>query len=223
MNTINTIEKNPYEIMVNELIPNEYPIFDGTREEYLTKGYNDFLVSYFKEKTGYELPQVFVSSTSKYRANTKTLADCTRFSDRIEISINANKVYGHTVEDSLRIWDIVIHEGIHACGIKGHKKDFAELGKKLGLQGGGDNNKMWTCTQSTEQLDEIILKNLISKLGLYPQPEFKQHATKPKAVRNLKVVCSEDCGYSHRQALKTYELLQDRTCGACGEGQLIIE
>ena len=117
----------------------------------------------------------------------------------------------------------MIHEGIHACGIKGHKKDFAELGKKLGLQGGGDNNKMWTCTKSTEQLDEIILKNLVSKLGLYPQPEFKQHATKPKSVRNLKVVCSEDCGYSHRQALKTYELLQDRTCGACGKGQLIIE
>ena len=47
---MNTIIKT-YETLEGKfdaVISNEYPIFEGTREEYLTKGYNDFLVSYFK-------------------------------------------------------------------------------------------------------------------------------------------------------------------------------
>jgi len=201
---------------------NEYQIFKGSREEYGTKGYNEFLVPYFKEKTGYELPPVFVSMTSKYRENAKALADCTRYSDRIEISFNAQKVKGETVEDTLRFWDIMVHEGIHACGIGGHKKDFADIGKKLGLTGSGENNNTWTATISTPQLDEAILKTIVNKLGLYPQHEFEKQAKKKEPIRNLKIECSNDCGYSHRQSMKNFNMLIDKTCGACKKGEYII-
>lgn len=76
-------------------------------------------------------------------------------------------------EDKVQILGILMHEMIHALGIKGHRKDFGKVAKPLGLLA------PWTTLQMSEELTsrfDILAKEL---------PEYPhQKMTPPPKEKN---------------------------------------
>ncbi|MDR0606000.1 MAG: SprT-like domain-containing protein [Bacteroidales bacterium] len=91
---------------------------------------------------------------------------------------------------------ILIHELIHACGIKNHGKDFKRMGEALGLEG----NMRSSHASSWLQED---FKGIALQLGDFPHAPVVPalQFLKPDKCRIHKCACPE-CGYTVRIAKK---------------------
>jgi hypothetical protein len=65
------------------------------------------------------------------------------------------------INDPVQVLDIVLHEMVHACGIRGHGKDFKKIATAVGL-----TSKM-KATVPTEELREELVK-MAEEIGPYP-------------------------------------------------------
>ena len=104
--------------------------------------------------------------------------------------------------DPLRVADVLLHELVHAAlpDDTGHKKPFAQLAKRAGLEGKP------TATTAGDELKKE-LQTLISELGDYPHPGLRNgaRAKKKQTTRLLKAKC-EKCGYTVRVSGKWLEV-----------------
>ena len=66
-------------------------------------------------------------------------------------------------DDAVMVAGILAHEMIHAAGIKGHRKDFADAGKSLGLIG----KPTMMCFAGLERAPDWA-DRIIQRLGPYP-------------------------------------------------------
>lgn len=123
----------------------------------------------------------------------------------------------------LEVAEVLLHELVHAAvGIPaGHKKPFAVVAGKLGLEG-----KM-TATYAGKPLT-AKLGQIITTLPKWPHAAIditmmKKGSGPPKqSTRMLKVVCMKACGFYFRTTQKILDAgLPDCRCGAdlCVEGQ----
>ena len=100
-----------------------------------------------------------------------------------------------TIGDGSRAGDVLVHELCHALLPEGtgHKRPFAKLAKKMGLEGKA------TATIAGDEL-RALLEGLIAELGPYPHAELRPMVkTKRQAARMHKVKCAK-CGYTARVA-----------------------
>lgn len=106
----------------------------------------------------------------------------------------------------VEVLDCLVHELIHAMGVKGHKKDFKAIATAVGLEG-----KM-TATVAGAEL-KAKLEKIADKLEEYPHSQIDV-STKPKqSTRLLKAWCPE-CGYTVRVTRKWLEI-DAPTCSIC--------
>lgn len=99
------------------------------------------------------------------------------------------------IEEDVEVLAVLLHELIHACGIKGHRGDFARPARALGLEG-----KM-TATVPGDGLREELTR-MAQKLGASGHRKITPSAQLPKqGTRMLKVLCGE-CGYTVRTTQK---------------------
>ena len=68
-----------------------------------------------------------------------------------------------TVDATVKIAGTLAHELIHACGIRGHRKDFADAGRSLGLVGKPTCMGFDGLDRAPDWADRII-----AELGAYP-------------------------------------------------------
>lgn len=112
------------------------------------------------------------------------------------------------IGDGTRVLDVLLHELIHASGIRGHKADFKRPAVALGLTG-----KM-TETTATEEL-AARLNALLAEIGEYPHPVLSAGATvKKQTTRLLKAECG-DCSAIIRVTQKVVDDPGLPSC-ACG-------
>jgi len=221
MNTINTIEKNPYEVMVNELIPNEYPIFDGTTEEYFmktTKILNDKLfkpAGHDLEKAEWKL-QFSLGYAPNKRANGKSQGSCwssltSKDGKTRTIFIHPCQLDNSTPETVAQAIGICTHELTHFVlpQDEGHGKNFKNLGEKVLLEGKP------TSMDFEEKGKQFALENIISKIGRFPFEKFTGKAKK-QTTRNVKVWC-EDCGFKFNTSRAQIKRMTNFSCPTeCG-------
>ena len=102
-----------------------------------------------------------------------------------------------------RILDVLVHELVHATGLRGHRGEFSKLAAKMGLVA------PWTATTASELLAERLGK-LALRLGPFPHAAVDAgHGlsgagpTQPpvQSTRMLKVSCDQ-CGYTLRATQK---------------------
>jgi hypothetical protein len=119
-----------------------------------------------------------------------------------------NVLISPTLDDAVRVLDVLVHECIHAAvgpGV-GHKGPFRKLARRLGLEG-----KM-TATVAGPELAKS-LGVLASQLGDYPHASLDYSKVKKQGTRMLKVQCP-DCGYAVRTTAKWLEVGVPKCC--CG-------
>lgn len=116
-----------------------------------------------------------------------------------------------TLDDPIRILDVLVHEGVHAAGKFNHRKEFSDLAKKLGLV------KPWTATTASPELKEKLVA-LAAELGPFDHAAIKKDALKRQTTRLLKVVCPNE-GYIARITKKWIDDMGFPTC-PCGEEML---
>ena len=123
-------------------------------------------------------------------------------------------------DDPILVAGTLTHELIHACGVHGHKADFAGHATALGLAG-KPTMAGWDDVKHGD-LPEWAGK-LITRLGPYPKGTLEPGTGKPKdKVRMIKAEC-QSCGMVIRLARKW--LKDDLRCPdpACGDyGELSI-
>ena len=221
MNTINTIKENPYEVIVNELIPNEYPIYKGTTEQYfmeVTEILNDKLfkpAGHDIEKAEWKL-QFSLGYAPNKRANGKSQGSCwssltSKDGKTRTIFIHPCQLDNSTPETVAQAIGICTHELTHFVlpQDEGHGKNFKNLGQKVLLEGKP------TSMDFEEKGKQFALENIISKLGRFP---FEQFTGKPKTqtTRNVKVSCS-DCDFKFNTSRKQIKEIQIFDClTGCG-------
>lgn len=103
---------------------------------------------------------------------------------------------------------ILVHELIHACGVRGHGKDFRKLGLYVGLEG-----KM-SCSTANESLQRYF-ETIVGKRGDFPHASLSNILpdTKPDKCRMFKCECKK-CGYTVRVANKWIKVAIPR-CPIC--------
>lgn len=116
------------------------------------------------------------------------------------------------VSDDVEVLGILVHELIHAMGIRGHRKDFKKVAMLVGLEG-----KMTATTIGAKLNDQLIALN--GRIGPYPHATLNSNnARKKQTTRMLKAWCPE-CGYTVRVSRKWLEI-DTPTCTPC---QIIME
>lgn len=101
--------------------------------------------------------------------------------------------------DPIEVLHVLLHEMIHACGIKGHRKEFSQAAKRVGLV------KPWTATTPSGYLKEL-LGDVVQKLGPLPDGWGKEEIidmdmpdpSKTQTTRLRKYTCV--CGVKVRVA-----------------------
>jgi hypothetical protein len=100
-----------------------------------------------------------------------------------------------TEADPLRVLAVLVHEAVHATGIRGHKADFKKVATAAGLEG-----KM-TATVASARLNETM-QGWIDQLGVYPHATLNPADGKKKqSTRLVKCTCGS-CGYTLRVTAK---------------------
>lgn len=126
-----------------------------------------------------------------------------------------NMLISPTLDDAVRVLDVLVHECIHAavgCEHK-HSGPFRKLAKRLGLEG-----KM-TATVAGPELAKS-LGVLADQLGPYPHASIDYSAIKKQSTRMRKATCP-DCGYVIRGARQWFEKgLPTCVCGGQFEEQV---
>jgi hypothetical protein len=104
------------------------------------------------------------------------------------VEIFISPCLGSAIEAS----ETLVHELIHAVGVKGHRKSFSTIARTVGLM------KPWRATTATPELRER-LNALISQIGPYPHATLDRSMMpyKKDGTRTQKLVCPND-GYTVR-------------------------
>lgn len=174
-----------------------------TREEWLQA----FTTHARKEfaKHGYEIPEVRVSVGFTSRgARGKAIGECWQ-GEAVEDNVVAIYI-DPQLGDASRIADVHTHELIHACGIRGHKKDFVDCMKAVGLIGkptatiAGPEWHKWA--------DPII-----EALGPLPHAQHNvlSNGKAKQTTRMIKCEC-RDCGFVFRTSSKWLEEAPELQC-----------
>ncbi len=114
------------------------------------------------------------------------------------------------LSDGVDVAAVLVHELIHASGIKGHGEPFKRLAEPLGLEGPMRATKAGTGL--TARLNAMVLE-----LGAYPHGTLdkSQSPHKKDGTRLIKVVCPiPGCGYTVRMAKKWIDVGFPK-CGQC--------
>jgi len=174
-----------------------------TREQWL----NAFIVAckpHFEEVTGHALPANirvsigFPSSGAKSKMIGECWSSCVTADDTFEIFITP------TIDDPLRVADILVHELVHAAvGIDAkHGPRFKKAARALKLEG------KLTATIGGEEFAEWA-SPIVDTLGAFPASAMtltKGSAKKPQKNRWLKLECP-DCGTITRTSRKALTLI----------------
>lgn len=97
--------------------------------------------------------------------------------------------------DPIEVLHVLLHEMIHASGIKGHRKDFSQIARRVGLI------KPWVSTTPSEYLKELLFDIVNQKLGPLPDGWGQAEAIEmpqPQTTRLRKWKCG--CGVIVRVA-----------------------
>jgi hypothetical protein len=168
-----------------------------TREEWLLRLANELRLSF--QEVGHPLPErLRVSCSWPSKAGLapihRTIGECwppaASADQTVEIFISP------CLGTALDAGETLVHELIHATGVKGHRKDFSEIARTLGLR------KPWRVTTATPELRER-LNELISRIGPYPHATLDRSMMpyKKDGTRMVKLVCPRD-GYIARTTEK---------------------
>lgn len=186
--------------------PRKSPI--KTREEWL-QAFTTHARKVFASH-GYEIPEVRVSvGFTSTGAKGKAIGECWQ-PDAAEDKTVAIYI-DPQLSDTSRIADVHTHELIHACGIRGHKKDFVDCMKAVGLIGKP------TATIAGHGWHEWA-DPIIDALGPLPHSEHlaSSNGTKKQSTRMIKCECAS-CGFTFRTASKWLEDVEltcpNRDCG----------
>lgn len=110
------------------------------------------------------------------------------------------------------ILSILAHELVHACGVRGHKKDFGRVAGAIGLIA------PWKSTRADAELMSHF-ERLVSVIGEYPHGGIVlnglESPVKPDRCRMVKCVCTP-CGYTVRTTMKWIEVAVPK-CPVCNE------
>lgn len=120
------------------------------------------------------------------------------------------------LHDGVEVLSTLVHELIHAAGIKSRKANFKTPAIALGLVG-----KMTATTPGPELTES--LKQLLTKLGGYPHSGLtaSDRPTKKQTTRLLKAACSnDDCGAIIRLTQKVIDTPGLPICACGGEFEL---
>ena len=175
-----------------------------TREEWLENAINNFFKPHFKKYADWvnfpEKVRVSIGFPSKKATGkVRVLGQCW------DIEVSTDRAYHifisplvNTISGDKGIMQILAHELIHACGIKGHGKDFKKVGIAIGLTG-----KM-SCSIASDWLINLLEEEkTILLLGEYPHGGVNAIpiGIKIDKCRMKKCSCSI-CGYTVRIAQK---------------------
>lgn len=171
---------------------------------------------------GFEVPEVHVSigfpSTRALSATKRRIGECWQGAHSKDGKPHV--FLSPVVDDPGEIAAVLVHELVHALGIKGHGKDFKKVAVAVGLVG-----KM-PATVPGEAL-KATLAVMLQELGPCPHVglDAVALAKMPKqTTRQHKAVCPK-CGYVARVARKWYEAKGYPKCPdeACEGAQFIGE
>lgn len=191
------------------------------RETYLQEATKTLRKSLFSPK-GYKVPTVKLSiswasrgnKSSKTKSGVSVLGQCypTQLSDDgINHVIITPALNGSTLEGSLRILGVLVHELVHAVDNceSGHGQAFKQCATAVGLTG------QMRSTGESEWLQQLLTDKVIKKLGLFPH-ETLRTGGRTQTTRNIKVSCS-CCDFSFRTSNKNLNMIHDYSCPtACG-------
>lgn len=115
--------------------------------------------------------------------------------------------------DSVEVGSILVHELVHAAGMRGHGQDFKRVALAVGLAG-----KM-TATKASDTLVSRLTAE-IAELGEYPHAVLSGVNAKKQSTRMLKVEC-DGCGFIARTTAKWLDEIGAPHC-ACEYGQMRV-
>jgi len=203
-----------------------------SRENYLIQATDIMRKSLFKPK-GYKVPKVELSiswathgNNSRNTGKAKVLGQCfNRASSEKGINqvIITPNLDGTTIDGSLNILGVLVHELVHAVDdcVSGHGKAFKDCATAVGLTG------PMRSTGESDELKKYLRKNIIDKLGKFPHAQVNLSKGKKQTTRNIKVECN-CCEFSFRTSRKNLELMHEQAdhtnwnCLACSEGTLQV-
>ena len=201
-----------------------------SRENYLIQATDILRKSLFKPK-GYKVPKVELSiswathgNNSRNTGKAKVLGQCfNRASSEKGINqvIITPNLDGTTIDGTLQILGVLVHELVHAVDncVSGHGQAFKKCALAVGLTG------PMRSTGESDELKEYLRKNIIDKLGKFPHAQVNLSKGKKQTTRNIKVAC-DCCDFSFRTSRKNLELMHEQAdhtnwnCLACSEGTL---
>lgn len=198
-----------------------------SRENYLIQATDIMRKSLFEPK-GYKVPKVELSiswathgNNSRNTGKAKVLGQCfNRASSEKGINqvIITPNLDGTTIDGSLNILGVLVHELVHAVDncVSGHGKAFKDCAMAVGLTG------PMRSTGESDELKEYLRKNIIDKLGKFPHAQVNLSKGKKQTTRNIKVECN-CCEFSFRTSRKNLELMDEVShCLACDDGFLQV-
>ena len=108
--------------------------------------------------------------------------------DAIEITVSMRQVWEHEHVGSHEIIGTLIHECIHASGVRGHYRNFRKAAEAMGLQ--GIKTTAMGLDVPREKAPDYV-KQIIADLSEYPTPALYVPAKKKKqATRMIKLQCN---------------------------------
>ncbi len=186
-----------------------------TRDEWF-QAFTDKARPIFSDKAGLTIPEVraSVGFTSK-GARGNAIGECFH-AESTKDNVVAIFV-DPKLESIVEIAETLTHELIHACGIFGHKKDFADAMNAVGLVGKP------TSTEPGPEWHEWA-DAVIEELGHFPHsPIVLDPKKKKQTTRMIKCEC-EDCGFIFRTTVTWIDAVDDnlscpdKTC----EGNVVL-
>lgn len=194
------------------------------RETYLQEATKILRKSLFSPK-GYKVPKVKLSiswasrgnKSSKTKSGVSVLGQCypTQLSeDGINHVIITPALNGSTLEGSLRILGVLVHELVHAVDNckSGHGQAFKQCAVAVGLTG------QMRSTGESEWLNQLMTNKIVKELGLFPHQTLKTGG-RTQTTRNIKVSC-DCCDFSFRTSNKNLNMIHDLSCPTSCGGQL---
>lgn len=194
------------------------------RETYLQEATKILRKSLFSPK-GYKVPKVKLSiswasrgnKSSKSKSGVSVLGQCypTQLSeDGINHVIITPALNGSTLEGSLRILGVLVHELVHAVDNceSGHGQAFKQCAIAVGLTG------QMRSTGESEWLNQLMTNKIVKELGLFPHQTLKTGG-RTQTTRNIKVSC-DCCDFSFRTSNKNLNMIHDLSCPTSCGGQL---
>ena len=188
------------------------------RETYLRKATERLAKNLFT-KNGQTVPaDVRVSSSlpsrKAFASKKRTVGQCY---SRSCSTANINEVFvSPTVDDSIKVLGILVHELCHAIDDckSGHGKAFTDIARAVGLEG-----KPTQCTAKEGTPLYDLLAKYVKRYGDYPHSKIDvTKQTKKQTTRMIKIEC-ECCGFKVRASRKVIEEIEDEhfQCWSCGE------